>query len=67
MTALVEKMASRGSVTRQQLREAAANPKAARPKHYVFAYRLTTKASKSPVEFHEEPRDDVIDALEAIP
>jgi hypothetical protein len=39
-------------VTRQQLREAVAKPKAGRPKHYVFAYRLTTKAFR----FHEEPR-----------
>ena len=31
MTALVEKMASQGSVTRQQLREAVAKPKAGRP------------------------------------
>src|SRR6185295_7148637 len=44
MTALVEQMTSQGGVTRQQLRDAAAKPKAGRPKHYVFAYRPTTKA-----------------------
>src|SRR5438477_10498621 len=38
MTALVEKIASQGGVTRQQMREAAAKPKAGRPKPYVFAF-----------------------------
>ncbi|MGE3512030.1 MAG: ParB/RepB/Spo0J family partition protein, partial [Vicinamibacterales bacterium] len=43
MIALIEKMASQGGATRQQLREASAKPKAGRPKHYVFAYRPATK------------------------
>ena len=68
MTALVEKMASQGSVTRQQLREAVAKPKAGRPKHYVFAYRPTTKAFSLKLSFTKSraTRDEVIDALEAI-
>ena len=68
MTALVEKMASQGSVTRQQLREAVAKPKAGRPKHYVFAYRPTTKAFSFKLSFTKSraTRDEVIDALEAI-
>ena len=68
MTALVEKMASRGSVTRQQLREAVAKPKAGRPKHCVFAYRPTTKAFSHQLSFtkNRATRDEVIDALEAI-
>src|SRR6185503_16281469 len=41
MTALVEKIASQGGATRQQLRQDAAKPKPGRPKHYVFAYRPT--------------------------
>jgi ParB family chromosome partitioning protein len=68
MTALVEKMASQGGVTRQQLREATAKPKAGRPKHYVFAYRPPTKAFNLKLSFAKSraTRDEIIDALEAI-
>jgi ParB family chromosome partitioning protein len=68
MTALVEKIASQGGATRQQLREAAAKPKAGRPRHYVFAYRPATKAFHLKLSFAKSraSKDDVIDALEAI-
>jgi hypothetical protein len=69
MTALVEQMASQGGpATRQQLREAVRKPKAGRPKHYVFAYRPTTKAFNLKLSFAKSraSRDDIIDALEAI-
>jgi ParB family chromosome partitioning protein len=68
MTALIEKLTSQGGVTRQQLRDAAAKPKAGRPKHYVFAYRPTTKAFNLKLSFAKSraTRDEVIDALEAI-
>jgi ParB family chromosome partitioning protein len=69
MTALIEKIASGGTgATRQQLRDAAAKPKAGRPKHYVFAYRPPTKAFNLKISFAKSraSRDDVIDALEAI-
>ena len=68
MTALVEKIASQGGATRQQLREAAAKPKAGRPKHYVFAYRPPTKAFNLKLSFTKSraTRDEVIEALEAI-
>jgi ParB family chromosome partitioning protein len=68
MTALIEKMTSQGGVTRQQLRDAAAKPKAGRPKHYVFAYRPTTKAFNLKLSFAKSraSRDEIIDALEAI-
>jgi ParB family transcriptional regulator, chromosome partitioning protein len=69
MTALVEQMASQGSpATRQQLREATRKPKAGRPKHYVFAYRPTTKAFQLKISFAKSraSRDEIIDALEAI-
>ncbi len=46
MTALIEKMASQGGATRQQLREATARPKPGRPKHYVFAYRPPTNTAR---------------------
>ena len=68
MTALVEKIAGQGGATRQQLREAAAKPKAGRPKHYVFAYRPPSKAFTLKLSFTKSraTRDDVIEALEAI-
>ena len=68
MTALVEKIASQGGATRQQLREAAARPKAGRPKHYVFAYRPPTKAFQLRLSFTKSraSREEVIEALEAI-
>jgi ParB family chromosome partitioning protein len=68
MTALVEKIASQGGATRQQLREAAARPKAGRPKHYVFAYRPPTKQFNLKLSFAKSrvARDEVIEALEAI-
>ena len=68
MTALIEKIASQGGATRQQLRDAAAKPKPGRPKHYVFAYRPPTKAFNLKLSFTKSrvSRDEIIDALEAI-
>ena len=68
MTALVEKIASQGGATRQQLRDAAAKPKAGRPKHYVFAYRPPTKAFNLKLNFTKSrvTREEIIDALEGI-
>jgi len=68
MIALVEKIASQGGATRQQVREATAKPKPGRPKHYVFAYRPPTKAFNLKISFTKSraSRDEVIEALEAI-
>ena len=68
MTALIEKIASQGGATRQQLRDAAAKPRPGRPKHYVFAYRPATKAFNLKISFAKSraSRDEVIDALEGI-
>ena len=68
MTALIEKIASQGGATRQQLRDAASKPKAGRPKHYVFAYRPPTKLFNLKLSFnkHRVDRAEIIDALEAI-
>ena len=69
MTALIEQLASQGTpATRQQLRDAVRKPKAGRPKHYVFAYRPTTKAFNLRLSFAKSraSRDEVIEALEAI-
>ena len=68
MTALIEKIASQGGATRQQMRDAAARPKAGRPKHFVFAFRPPTKAFNLKLSFNKSraSRDEVIDALETI-
>ena len=70
MVALVEKIARGGSTTREAVRRetASARPKAARPKHYVFAFRPPTKAFNLKLSFNKSraSRDEVIDALEAI-
>jgi ParB family chromosome partitioning protein len=68
MTALIEKIASQGGATRQQLRDEAARPKAGRPKHYVFAFKPPTKAFNLKLSFNKAraSRDEIIDALEGI-
>jgi ParB family chromosome partitioning protein len=69
MTALVEKIASQGTgATRQRLREEAAKTKAGRPKHYVFAFRPTTKLFNLKLSFTKSrvTRDEVIETLEGI-
>ena len=69
MTALVEKIASQGGATRQQLREAAAKPKAGPAE----ALRLRLPAADQGVQPEAavspraaSTRDEIIDALEAI-
>ena len=68
MTALIERIASQGGVTRQQLRAASAKLKPGRPKQYVFAYRPPTKQFKLKLSFAKArvDRDEIIHALEAI-
>jgi ParB family chromosome partitioning protein len=68
MTALVEKIASQGGTTRQELRDAAARTKPGRPKHFVFAYRPPTKLFNLKLSFTRArvSREEVIDALEGI-
>ena len=68
MTALIEKVASQGGATRQQVREATAKPKPGRPKSYVFAYRPPDKTFNLKLSFGKSraSREDVISALEGI-
>ena len=68
MTALIEKIAGQGGATRQQLRDAAAKPKAGRPKHFVFAFKPPTKQFNLKLSFARSrvSRDEVIEALEQI-
>ena len=68
MIALIEKIASQGGATRQQVREVTAKPKAGRPKNYVFAYRPPTKQFNLKLSFSKNrvEKDEIISALEAI-
>src|SRR5690242_414832 len=68
MTALIEKIASQGGATRQQVREVTAKPKPGRPKHYTYAYRPPTKAFNLKLNFTKSrvTKDEIIDALEGI-
>jgi ParB family chromosome partitioning protein len=68
MVALVEKIASQGGATRQQVRDATAAPKPGRPKHFTFAYRPPTKAFNLKLSFTKSraTRDEIIEALEGI-
>src|ERR1700730_5552478 len=68
MTALIEKIASQGGATRQQVRQATAKSKPGRPKHFTFAYHPPSKQFKLQLSFTRSRvgRDEIIDALEAI-
>jgi ParB family transcriptional regulator, chromosome partitioning protein len=76
MIALVERVsretapgaASSAPVTRQLLRDAAAKPKAGRPKAYVFQYRAPSKAFSLKLNFRKTQveRAEIITALENI-
>ena len=69
MIALVEKIASQGGATRQQLRDAAAKPKAGRPKALRLRVPAADQGVQPEAQFRQEPRverDEIIDALESI-
>jgi ParB family transcriptional regulator, chromosome partitioning protein len=68
LTALVEKIASTGGATRQEVRDATAKARAGRPKHFVFAFRPPTKQFNLKLSFAKArvSRDEVIEALENI-
>jgi ParB family chromosome partitioning protein len=68
MTALVEKIASHGGATREEVRRATSKPKAGRPKHFTFAYRPPTKQFNLKLSFTKSrvQKDEIIGALEAI-
>jgi ParB family chromosome partitioning protein len=68
MTALIERIASSGGATREDLRKATAKPKAGRPKHFTFAYRPPTKHFNLKLSFAKSKvqKNEIIGALEAI-
>jgi ParB family transcriptional regulator, chromosome partitioning protein len=68
MLALVQKMASQGSLTRQEVRKETGAGKAARPRAYTFNFRPPTKAFALRLRFKKARVDktEIIEALEAI-
>ena len=71
MLALVEKIASGESTTRQEVRKETAKPKAAqpgRPRAYIFNYKAPTKAFSLQLKFRKGTveRDEIITTLENI-
>ncbi len=68
MIALVEKLASRGLTTREDVRKHTAKPKPGRPKPFTFSYRAPTKAFALKLSFRkgQVKEDEIIEALEAI-
>jgi ParB family transcriptional regulator, chromosome partitioning protein len=68
MIALVEKMASQGAVTRQEVRAETAKPKAGKARSYVFAFKPPTKAFQLRMSFKKGRVDksEIIEALENI-
>jgi ParB family transcriptional regulator, chromosome partitioning protein len=68
MLALVEKIASQGGVTREQVRQQTQAPKPGRPKAFVFAFKPPSKAFNLRLSFNKKTasKDEIISALEAI-
>jgi ParB family transcriptional regulator, chromosome partitioning protein len=68
MLELVERMASQGTVTRQELRKETTKSKPARPKSFVFAFKPPTKSFNLRMSFSKSRVDktEIIEALEAI-
>src|SRR5258707_680053 len=64
MTALIEKIASQGGATRQQVRQATAKSKPGRPRHFTFAYHPPSKLFKLKLSFTRSrvAPDEIIDA-----
>ena len=68
MMALVEKIATQGGATREQVRKETARGKSGRPKSFTFAFRPPNKTFNLRMSFRKGRVDkaEIIDALEAI-
>jgi ParB family chromosome partitioning protein len=68
MLALVEKMASQGAVTRQDVRAETTKPTAGKPRSFVFAFNPPTKTFQLRMSFKKGRVDksEIIEALESI-
>ena len=68
MVALIEKIATQGGATREEVRRETAKPRAGRPKAFTFVYKPPTKAFNLKLSFRKGKAEkaEVIAALEAI-
>lgn len=68
MLALVERIASQGSVTREQVRKETQKGKPGRPKAFTFNFRPPNKAFNLRLSFNKKSasKDEIIEVLEAI-
>ena len=68
MLALVEKIASQGGATRDQVRKETQKPKAGRPKAFTWNFRAPNKAFNLRLSFNKKnaSKDEIITALENI-
>ena len=68
MLALVEKIASQGGATREQVRKETQKPKAGRPKAFTFNFQPQNKAFNLRLSFNKKnaSKDEIIAALENI-
>jgi len=68
MLALIEKVATEGGATREQIRKETQKPKAGRPKAFTFNFRPSHKAFNLRLSFNKKSasKDEVISALENI-
>ena len=68
MLAIIERMASQGGVTREQVRKVTHKPKAGRPKAFTFNFKPQDKAYNLRLSFNKRSasREEIIDALEGI-
>ena len=68
MLALVEKIASQGGVTREQVRKETQKPKAGRPKFYTFNFKPDNKSFNLRLSFAKKnaSKEEIIETLEEI-
>jgi ParB family chromosome partitioning protein len=68
MLALVEKIASQGGATREQVRKETQTPKPGRPKSFTFTFKPQDKTFNLRLSFHKRSasKDEIIEALQAI-
>jgi ParB family chromosome partitioning protein len=68
MLALVEKIASQGGATREQVRQETQKPKTGRPKAFTFNFRAPNKTYNLSLRFNKKnaSKDEIIDALQNI-
>jgi ParB family transcriptional regulator, chromosome partitioning protein len=68
MLAVIERIATQGGVTREQVRKETQKPKAGRPKAFTFSFRPQDKAYNLRLSFKKRnaSREEIIETLEGI-